>query len=70
MNFKNLSEKDCVDSSIYTMMFLEHWKSPRTVLKNIFQPRDIGSIRVKIANDLLFLPGNSGTKNRVIECEI
>ncbi|KAG2575031.1 hypothetical protein PVAP13_7KG261800 [Panicum virgatum] len=55
------------DSGIYTMMFLEHWKSPRTVMRNIFDSSDINIIRVKFANDLLFLPGNSRNKNRVIE---
>ena len=51
------------------MMFLQCWKSPRSVLRNIFDSSDIPSIRVKFANDLLFLPGNSGMKNRVIEYE-
>jgi len=57
------------DSGIYAMMFLQCWKSPRSVLRNIFDSSDIPIIRVKIANDLLFLPGNSGMKNRVIEYE-
>jgi len=55
------------DSGIYTMMFLENWKSPRTVMRNIFDSSDINIIRVKFANDMLFLPRNSGNKNRVIE---
>ncbi|RLN39520.1 hypothetical protein C2845_PM01G21680 [Panicum miliaceum] len=38
------------DSGIYTMMFLGHWKSPRTLLCKIFNSSDISNIRVKIAN--------------------
>jgi len=57
----------CVDSHIYTMMFLQYWKSPRTVLRNIFDLSDIPKNNSQIANDLLFLPGNSRMKNRVIE---
>ncbi|PVH38664.1 hypothetical protein PAHAL_5G320400 [Panicum hallii] len=59
--------ENSVDSGIYAMMFVEYWKSPRTVLRNIFESSDIKNRRVKIANDLLFLPGNSGMKSRVIE---
>jgi hypothetical protein len=52
------------------MMFVEHWKSPRSVMQNIFDSSDIPNIRVKVANDLMFLPGNSGMKNRAIDYEI
>jgi hypothetical protein len=55
---KNLRE----DSGIYAMMFLEQWKSPRTVLRKIFDSTNIANIRVKIANGLMFLPGNSGSE--------
>uniref|UniRef100_K4A0X4 Ubiquitin-like protease family profile domain-containing protein n=1 Tax=Setaria italica TaxID=4555 RepID=K4A0X4_SETIT len=59
-----------VDSRIYAMMFLEHWKSPRSVLCKVFNSTDIPSIRVKIANDLIFVPGNSGMKSRVLEYDV
>jgi hypothetical protein len=52
------------------MMFLEHWKSPRMVLHNIFDSKDINNIRIKMANDLVFLPGNCGMKHWVLECDI
>ncbi|RLN12896.1 hypothetical protein C2845_PM09G09510 [Panicum miliaceum] len=42
-----------VDSGIYAMMFLEHWKSSRSVMHNIFDSSDIPNIRLKIANDLV-----------------
>ncbi|RLN11233.1 hypothetical protein C2845_PM09G07380 [Panicum miliaceum] len=54
------------DSGIYTMMFLEHWLSPRTSLTSVFSHSDIPKIRIKIANDLVFQPKNSGNKNRVV----
>uniref|UniRef100_A0A0A8ZU00 Ubiquitin-like protease family profile domain-containing protein n=1 Tax=Arundo donax TaxID=35708 RepID=A0A0A8ZU00_ARUDO len=54
------------DSGIYTMMGLEHWTSPRSLLSTIFQPSDIPTIRIKIANQLMFLPRNSGMKNLVL----
>lgn len=54
------------DSGIYAMMFLEHWLSPRTSLTTIFSQQDIPNIRIKIANDLIFQPKNSGMKHRVI----
>ncbi|CAL4990031.1 unnamed protein product [Urochloa decumbens] len=58
------------DSGIYAMMCIEHWVSPRTLLTSVFSPNDIPNIRVKIANDLVFQPKNTGMKNRVIECDV
>ena len=53
------------DSGIYTMMFIEHWTSPRSALRCLFTQKDIPNIRIKIANDLVFQPKNSGMKHRV-----
>ncbi|CAL4928291.1 unnamed protein product [Urochloa decumbens] len=58
------------DSGIYAMMFLEHWVSPSTSLSSLFAPKDIPNIRIKIANNLVFQPKNSGMKNRVIEWQL
>ncbi|CAM0144675.1 unnamed protein product [Urochloa decumbens] len=55
------------DSGIYTMMFIEHWISPRTHLTSAFTPEDIPNIRIKIANNLVFQPKNSGMKQRVLD---
>ncbi|CAL5083948.1 unnamed protein product [Urochloa decumbens] len=55
------------DSGIYTMMFIEHWISPRTHLTSVFTPEDIPNIRIKIANNLVFQPKNSGMKQRVLD---
>ncbi|KAL6656605.1 hypothetical protein ACP70R_004385 [Stipagrostis hirtigluma subsp. patula] len=61
------TEDNLVDSGIIVMMILEHWNSPRAVLTSIFDLNDIPNIRVKIANELMFLPSNNGSKRRVIE---
>ncbi|KAG2590384.1 hypothetical protein PVAP13_5NG270440, partial [Panicum virgatum] len=53
------------DSGIYAMMFIEHWTSPRTLLTSVFTSEDIPNIRIKIANDLVFQPKNTGMKHRV-----
>ena len=55
------------DSGIYTMMFIEHWTSPRSALRCLFTQKDIPNIRIKIANDLVFQPKNSGMKHRVTD---
>ncbi|KAG2549937.1 hypothetical protein PVAP13_9KG279800 [Panicum virgatum] len=55
------------DSGIYAMMFIENWISPRSMLTSVFSSTDIPNIRIKIANDLVFQPKNSGMKQRVIE---
>ncbi|CAL5013372.1 unnamed protein product [Urochloa decumbens] len=55
------------DSGIYAMMFLEHWVSPKTILSSVFTPKDIPNLRIKIANELVFQPKNSGMKHRVTE---
>lgn len=47
------------------MMFLENWKSPRTSLFSLFQHSDIPNLRIKLANDLLLTPKNSGRKDLV-----
>jgi len=49
------------------MMFIENWISPRSMLTSVFSSTDISNIRIKIANDLVFQPKNSGMKQRVIE---
>jgi hypothetical protein len=48
------------------MMFLEHWTSPRSSLFTLFSSNDIGNIRIKLANEMLFNPRNTGNKNPVI----
>ncbi|CAL5083223.1 unnamed protein product [Urochloa decumbens] len=58
------------DSGIYAMMFLEHWLPSSNSLSSLFRPKDIPSIRIKIANDLVFQPKNSGMKHRVTECYV
>ncbi|CAL4911061.1 unnamed protein product [Urochloa decumbens] len=58
------------DSGIYAMMFLEHWLPNTSSLSSLFGPKDIPNIRIKIANDLVFQPKNSGMKNRVIEFHV
>jgi hypothetical protein len=55
------------DSGIYAMMFLKYWKSPRTVLRKVFDYTDIPNLRIKFANDLMFVPGNNDMKGRVVE---
>ncbi|CAL4888192.1 unnamed protein product [Urochloa decumbens] len=55
------------DSGIYAMMSLEHWVSPKTLLTSVFTPKDIPNLRIKIANELVFQPKNSGMKHRVTE---
>ncbi|CAL4999170.1 unnamed protein product [Urochloa decumbens] len=57
------------DSGIYAMMSLQHWTSPRSVLCTMFDSHDISRIRVKIANELVFLPANEGRKDRVLDYE-
>ncbi|CAL4975410.1 unnamed protein product [Urochloa decumbens] len=57
------------DSGIFAMMSLSHWNSPRSVLRYKFDSSDIPTIRVKIANELVFQPTNEGNKTRVIEYE-
>lgn len=60
-------KKNCsVDSGVYTMMFLEHWTSPRSPVFSLFSSEDIPNLRIKIANDMVFNPRNSGDKNPVI----
>ncbi|XP_021314320.1 uncharacterized protein LOC8075699 isoform X2 [Sorghum bicolor] len=54
------------DSGVYVMMFLEYWKSPRSSLFTLFKESDIPNLRIKIANELLFSPKNSGRKDLVI----
>ncbi|CAL4994265.1 unnamed protein product [Urochloa decumbens] len=56
-----------VDSGIYAMMCLQYWKSPRTVLSKFFDARDIPRIRIKVANELLRMPENTGLKDRVFD---
>ncbi|CAL4896598.1 unnamed protein product [Urochloa decumbens] len=56
-----------VDSGIYAMMCLQYWKSPRTVLSKFFDSRDVPRIRIKVANDLLRMPENTGLKDRVFD---
>jgi len=53
------------DSGIYAMMFIENWTSLRTLLTSVFTSEDIPNIRIKIANDLVFQPKNTGMKHRV-----
>ncbi|CAL4892616.1 unnamed protein product [Urochloa decumbens] len=56
-----------VDSGIYAMMCLQYWKSPRTVLSKFFDSRDVPRIRIKVANDLLRMPENTGLEDRVFD---
>ncbi|CAL4931449.1 unnamed protein product [Urochloa decumbens] len=56
-----------VDSGIYAMMCLQYWKSPRTVLSKFFDSRDVSRIRIKVANDLLRMPENTGLKDHVFD---
>lgn len=51
------------DLGVYAMMFLEHWSSPRSSLFSLFNSKDIASIRIKLCNDMMFNPRNSGNKN-------
>nr|TKW33395.1 hypothetical protein SEVIR_2G232200v2 [Setaria viridis] len=55
-----------VDSGVFVMIFLEYWESPRSLLANLFEEKDIPNIRIKIANDLVFSHKNSGNKDLVI----
>ncbi|PVH66611.1 hypothetical protein PAHAL_1G298300 [Panicum hallii] len=48
------------------MMFLEHWTSPRSLLTQIFSVSDVPRIRIKIANELMFVPANTWLKRLVI----
>ena len=48
------------------MMFLEHWSSPRSSLFSLFSNKDITNIRIKLCNEMLFNPRNTGNKNPVI----
>ncbi|CAL5050886.1 unnamed protein product [Urochloa decumbens] len=59
-----------IDSGIYAMMCIQYWKSPRTVLSKCFDSSDIPKIRVKVANELLLMPGNTGMKDRVFEYRV
>ncbi|CAL4917542.1 unnamed protein product [Urochloa decumbens] len=63
-------KENSVDSGVYAMMFLQHWKSPRTVLSKTFDSSDVPRIRVKVANELLFVPGNTGMKQLVLDFQI
>ncbi|KAL6657239.1 hypothetical protein ACP70R_005019 [Stipagrostis hirtigluma subsp. patula] len=77
MNFENYQiiypavpqqgEDNLVDCGIFIMMFLENWHSPRTVLNSLFDINDIPKIRIKFANELMFLANNTGCKRRVLE---
>ncbi|KAL6610178.1 hypothetical protein ACP70R_040147 [Stipagrostis hirtigluma subsp. patula] len=60
-------EDNMVDCGIFILMFLENWNSPRSVLTSIFDVNDVPKIRIKIANELMFLPTNNGFKRRVLE---
>jgi hypothetical protein len=55
-----------VDCGIFLMMFLEHWTSPRSLLTQIFSVSDVPRIRIKIANELMFVPANTWLKRLVI----
>ncbi|CAL4929246.1 unnamed protein product [Urochloa decumbens] len=59
-----------IDSGIYAMMCIQYWKFPRTVLSKCFDSSDIPKIRVKVANELLLMPGNTGMKDRVFEYRV
>lgn len=50
------------DSGVFFMMFLEHWESPRSMIANLFEEKDIPNIRVKVSNDLVFSHKNAGKK--------
>jgi len=58
------------DAGIYAMMFLEHWVSPRSALTSVFSHEDTPKIRIKIANDLIFQPKNSGMKHHVVNLNL
>ncbi|KAL6643820.1 hypothetical protein ACP70R_018586 [Stipagrostis hirtigluma subsp. patula] len=60
-------EDNLVDCGVFIMMFLENWHSPRTVLNSLFDINDIPKIRIKLANELMFLANNTGCKRRVLE---
>ncbi|RCV11882.1 hypothetical protein SETIT_2G222300v2, partial [Setaria italica] len=70
MNFSLLTTHslihDSFDSGVFVMIFLEYWESPRSLLANLFEEKDIPNIRIKIANDLVFSHKNSGNKDLVI----
>jgi len=53
------------DSGVYSMMFLEHWKLPRTSLFTLFKESDILNLRIKFANDLVFSAKNTCRKDLV-----
>ncbi|OQU92436.1 hypothetical protein SORBI_3001G343766 [Sorghum bicolor] len=53
------------DSGIFAMMFLEHWKSPRSSIFTLFKESDIPNLRIKFANDLVFSAKNTGRKDLV-----
>ncbi|KAL6595520.1 hypothetical protein ACP70R_047860 [Stipagrostis hirtigluma subsp. patula] len=55
------------DGGVFVLMFLKSWESPRTVLSSIFNVNDIPNIRVKITNELMFLPQNTGLKRLVLQ---
>ncbi|KAL6658105.1 hypothetical protein ACP70R_003691 [Stipagrostis hirtigluma subsp. patula] len=55
------------DGGVFVLMFLQHWGSPRTLLSSIFDINDIPNLRVKITNELMFLPQNSGMKRLVLQ---
>ncbi|CAN6231476.1 unnamed protein product [Urochloa humidicola] len=60
-------DEKSVDCGIFAMMFLQYWKSPRTVLSKCFDSSDVPKIRIKVANELLLMPGNTGLKDRVLQ---
>ena len=53
------------DSGIFAMMFLEHWKSPRSSIFTLFKESDIPNLRNKFGNDLVFSAKNTGRKDLV-----
>ena len=52
------------------MMFLEHWTSSRSCLFSVFSRDDIANIRIKLANEMMFNPRNSGNKTLVISYDL
>ncbi|TVT99471.1 hypothetical protein EJB05_55140, partial [Eragrostis curvula] len=53
------------DCGISMMMCMDLWKSPRTVLPQLFSSAEIPRIRIKLANDLMFFHANIGMKRLV-----
>ncbi|TVU05565.1 hypothetical protein EJB05_48731, partial [Eragrostis curvula] len=59
-------QTNLIDCGIHTLMGLEYWRSPRTVLTSIYTAADVPKIRIKMANELMFLPNNLGMKRLVL----